>query len=81
MERDKVKRAFWKRSNHDIPSCPRVRRGSPLLPEEGKSEARGGGRSEHASRCRTRDSMQRVVARGGALRRGGGRQITNHVFP
>jgi hypothetical protein len=40
----------------------------PLLPEEGKSEARGGGRCEHAPRRRTRDSMQRVVARGRAKR-------------
>jgi hypothetical protein len=71
-----------------LPSCPRVSRGSPLLPEgasgirgacsepthtrldaasrgPGKSEARGGGRSEHArSRCRP-DAMQRGGARGG----------------
>jgi hypothetical protein len=87
-----------------LPSCPRVSRGSPLLPEgasgfspparggeersegwwekracsepthtrldaasrgPGKSEARGGGRSEHArSRCRP-DAMQRGGARSG----------------
>src|SRR5688500_688687 len=38
------------------------------MPEEGKSEARGGGRSEHAPSRRTPDSMQRVGARGRAKR-------------